>query len=140
MKSTITTLLLVCLPVFGFTQNVKLTIGRGTNCFGRGACSISTENSNNYNANFVQNANGVTFLRIYRDKLTKNEEDRVLGVPINSVNQNLLNFIMDEPLILSENLKQLTSPIRSKQLDILKSGTYQTVITPSYIDIKLVNL
>lgn len=140
MKSTITILLLVCLPVFGFTQNVKMTIGRGTNCFGRGACSISTENSNNYNANFVQNANGVTSLRIYRDKLTREEEDRVLGVPINSVNQNLLKFVMDEPLVLPENLKQLTAPTRSKQLDTLKQGTYQTVITAAYIDIKLVDL
>ncbi len=140
MKSFIITILLLWLPVFGLAQNVRITIGRGTNCFGRGACSISTESSKNYNAAFIQTANGASILRIYRQKLSKEEDDRVLGEPITSSNLNELEFTMEESLFLSEHIKQLTSPIRSKQLDSLKAGAYATFVTPNYIDITILNL
>jgi hypothetical protein len=138
MKSIIITLLLLWLPFSGPAQNVKITIGRGTNCFGRGACSISTESSKNCNAAFIQLANGSVILRIYRKKLSKEEDERVLGEPITSANLNVLKFTMEEPLYFFENIKQFTAPVRSKQLDSLKTGSYSTLITPNHIDITLI--
>ena len=120
-------------------QNATITIGRGTNCFGRGACSITIENSNEYNARFLKNLDGTTTLRIYRQKLNKQDEDRIFGNPITEFNINFLNFRMEEEIPISPAIAPLPSSQNSKELDKLKIGVYATTISSNYIDIHIID-
>ena len=79
-------------------QNATITIGRGTNCFGRGPCSISIELTNNYNATFMQNPNGTTTLRVFRNKISQNKEHQLFGVTITDLNSSILKFRVDESM------------------------------------------
>ncbi|MEM7087099.1 MAG: hypothetical protein AAF489_13010 [Bacteroidota bacterium] len=120
-------------------QNATITIGRGTDCFGRGACSITIENSNEFNATFFKNHNGTTILRIYRDKLSKENEDRIFGNPITEFNMNSLNFQMEEEIPIHNTIEPSTSSTWPKELNRLKTGIYPTVITMNYIDVQVLN-
>ena len=135
MKLTIYLLLIMCLPPICNAQNANLTIGRGTNCFGRGACSITIENTNQYNATFIKKPDGTTLLRVYRQKLDKLDEDRILGNPITSLNMNTLKFKMEEEILIYPAIVQSYSTSNWKKIDKLKVGIYPTTITTNYIDI-----
>jgi len=139
MKSLYIAILILYLPLFCQGQNVSLTIGRGTDCFGRGACSITTENSNNYNATIVHKANGKIILRIYRKKLRLEESHQVLGAPITGKNKTILQFVMEEALLLAPDIKQLISQVPSEQPVTLEARIYPTEITDEYIDITINN-
>jgi len=139
MKLLYTTIFLLCLPLMSQAQNAIITIGRGTNCFGRGACSITTENTKSYNASFIHNSDGTTVLRIYRDKLSKEDEDRVLGEPITYSNKSSLQFELVETIFFSQNIKECTSSIKLKQLDSLSAKIYATKITSQFIDITIID-
>ena len=139
MKSLYIAILILYLPLFCQGQNVSLTIGRGTDCFGRGACSITTENSNNYNATIVHKTNGKIILRIYRKKLRLEESHRILGEPITGKNRTTLQFVMEEALLLAPDIKQLISQVPSEQSVTLEARIYPTEITDEYIDITINN-
>jgi hypothetical protein len=139
MKSLYIAILMLYLPLFCQGQNVSLTIGRGTDCFGRGACSITTENSNNYNADVIRMANGKTILRIYRNKLSLEESHRVLGEPITEKNKTTLQFVMENAISLTHDVKQLISQAPSEQPAMLEARNYPTKITDEYIDITIIN-
>jgi len=139
MKFFIYLFIVMSLPTIGSAQNATITIGRGTDCFGRGACSITIENSSEYNATFLKNIDGTMTLRIYRLKLTKENEDRLFGVPITEFNIDSLNFRMEEEIPISSATELLPSSINAKELGKLKIGVYSTTITTSYIDIQILN-
>lgn len=139
MKLTIYLLLVMCLPPICNAQNANLTIGRGTNCFGRGACSITIENTNQYNATFIKKPDGTTLLRVYRQKLDKQDEDRILGNPITSLNMNSLKFMMEEEIPINPAIIQSFPSSNSKKIDKLKVGVYSTTISTKYIDILILD-
>lgn len=139
MRLTIYLFLAMCLPPISNAQNATITIGRGTDCFGRGACSITIEHSNEYNAAFIKNNDGTTTLRIYRQKLNKEDEDRIFGSPITEFNINSLNFRMEEEIPIHQVIEPLSSSANSKELDKLKIGVYATIITANYIDILILD-
>jgi len=122
-----------------YAQNASITIGRGTDCFGRGACSISSESKNNYNASFIQNDDGTTTLRIFRNKINQSVENKIFGVPITVSNFDSLRFILDDSVEIDPNLKSFTAKKQSAQLDSLKAGSYRTRITSEFIDILISN-
>jgi hypothetical protein len=139
MKSLYIAILILYLPLFCQGQNVSLTVGRGTDCFGRGACSINTANSNDYNARVIRMANGKTILRIYRNKLSLEESHRVLGEPITGKNRTTVRFVMEEALLLTPDIKQLISQVPSEEPATLEARIYPTEITDEYIDVTINN-
>jgi hypothetical protein len=139
MKSLYIAILILYLPLCCQGQNVSLTIGRGTDCFGRGACSITKENSNNYNATIIHKTNGKIILRIYRKKLGLEESHRVLGEPITGKNRTTLQFVMEEALLLTPDIKQLISQVPSEVPATLEARIYPTEITDEYIDVTINN-
>ena len=82
---------------------------------------------------------GTITLRIYRHKLTKENEDKLFGVPITEYNINLLNFTMEEEIPISPAIKQLPSSVNVKELDKFKIGIYSTTITSNHIDIQILD-
>ena len=141
MKVSIIILFLILLPLSLLAQDSILTVGRGTNCFGRGACSLTSiqnRDSNAINASFIYTADGKTLLRVYRNKLSKDDEIKLLGAAITARNKNTLTFLMEEPLQLTKEITELTSRIKSKQLQELAVGTYTTTISDQFIDIEIV--
>lgn len=145
MKPILPTLFLVCISTIALSQEYKASFGKYTGCLRAGGiCTIETPPlSNNKaiydnNLSFIRTEEGATILRVYRDKLTVEEHDRILGVPITSKNKNLLQFTMEEALPLPEEIKAVTSNKKSKQLAELEAKTYPTVITDNYIDITIV--
>jgi len=139
MKSLYIAILILCLPLLCNGQNISLTIGRGTDCFGRGACSITTENSNNYNASIIHKTNGNIILRIYRKKLRLEESHRVLGEPITGKNRTTLQFVMEDAIPLTHDVIQLIYLTSSEQTVTLEARVYPTKITDEYIDITIFN-
>ncbi len=146
MKPTLTTLFLVCLSSIAYSQEHRLEIGTRTGCSGRGICSIistpdpinkTTKNANN--ASIILTVDGSTVLRVYREKLTQEELDRILGTSILSKSKETSEFIMEEALPLPEEISALTATTRSKQIHILEAKTYPTVITEEYIDITIID-
>jgi hypothetical protein len=121
-------------------QNAKITIGRGTNCFGRGACSIElVENSKaaaTSNAVFDLKKNQIV-LRIFREKLNQDEHARLFGQPITSENNSSLQFIMDEAIDIPAGLKQHLFRSFGKTVHQMKKGTYTTNISKESIEITL---
>ncbi|MEP0266823.1 hypothetical protein [Dokdonia sp.] len=144
MKTILITLFLVCNITIAFSQTTMITIGSRTGCTGRGICTITntpdTDNKtvNTNNASFIHIKEGTTVLRIYRNKLTQDEQDRVLGTSITSKNKDSLQFIMEEALSLSEQVTAIISITRSKQITELEAKTYPTIITEDYIDITII--
>ncbi|WP_299767069.1 hypothetical protein [uncultured Dokdonia sp.] len=143
MKSILTTLFLVCISTSALSQEYRAQFGSFTNCArqGRHLCSIeniSQKDVNRANASFITTEEGAIILRIHRDKLTKEEQDRILGAPITSRNKNDLQFTMEKALSLPEGITALTSKTRSKQLTILEAKSYPTIISDQYIDITIV--
>lgn len=128
---------MMCAPLICSAQNATITIGRGTDCFGRGACSITIENSNENNATFINKPDGTTILRILRLKLNKEDEDRILGEAISELNINELRFRMIEEIPIESSTELLPSSLRSKQIEKLKVGVYSTTITANHIDIEI---
>jgi len=143
MKTIFITLFLVCISTIAFSQEHKATFGKYTGCLRAGGiCTIETpqisEAENTNNISFITTQEGATIIRIYRDKLTPDEQDQILGEPITLKNKSLLQFKMEEALPLPEQIKSLTSTTKSKQLTTLEAKTYPTVITDTYIDITII--
>ncbi|GGG37018.1 hypothetical protein GCM10011344_42350 [Dokdonia pacifica] len=146
MKPIFTTLLLVCTSTIALSQEHKATFGKYTGCLRTGGiCTIESppvsDNKTtvvNNNISFITIKEGATILRVYRDQLSQEELDQILGTPITSENKSSLQFIMEEALPLPEDIIALTSKTKSKQLTALEAKTYPTVITDNYIDITIV--
>ncbi|MFC4634783.1 hypothetical protein ACFO3O_12750 [Dokdonia ponticola] len=146
MKLILTTLFLVYLSTSALSQEYRLEIGTRTGCSGRGICTItSTPNpvdktaKNTNNASIILAANGSTVLRVYREKLTQEELDHILGGPIPSKGKEASEFIMEEALPLPEEIIAITATDKSKQLSVLEAKIYPTVITDEYIDITILD-
>ena len=138
MKILYTLLLFISSSVLIQAQNATITIGRGTNCFGRGLCSITNTNnerSQEYNTSFIQIDTSIIVLRIYRDKLSKDQLDRIFGKPITSKNQDSLQFVLEESISIPQKLQKYTATDHLKQLAVLGIKTYPTKITKEHIDI-----
>lgn len=118
-------------------QTVEITIGRGTNCFGRGTCSISTNRIKQFNASFLVANDGGLILRIHRNLLTQSEENRLLEEPIEPSNQNRLLLQLDDYLPFPESVQVLTAHHNSEYLSGLTPGRYRTGITEAFIDVIL---
>jgi len=146
MKPILTILFLVCIASSALSQEYKATFGKYTGCLRTGGIctitnipsAISKTSENRNNTSFIQTKEGATILRVYRNKLTQDEQDHILGTPITSKNKSSLQFIMEETLPLSKDIIAATSKIRSKQLTRLEAKTYPTVISDKYIDITIV--
>lgn len=143
MKRILTSLFLVCISTIAFSQTTTIIIGSRTGCTGRGICTITnTPNVDNKtininNASFIQIKENETILRVYISKLTQDEQDRILGIPITSKNKNSLQFVMEESILLSEEVRAITATTRSKQISVLEAKTYPTTITDEFIDIMI---
>jgi len=128
-----------------FSQEYRLEIGSRTGCTGRGICTITsptdptnkTAESTN-NASIIKAVNGSAILKVYREKLTKEESDRILGAPIISKSKETLEFTMEEALVLPEEISTQTAVTRSRQINVLEAKTYPTVITDAYINITII--
>lgn len=122
---------------------VRITTGRRSGCFGSGMCTITKIDKNNRegqaNAVLITQKDGRSLLRIYRNNLTQQQETKLMGVQITASNKTTLQFIMEEALPLTTDIKTRTASTINKQLAILPVGSYPTIITEKYIDITLVN-
>lgn len=145
MKPILTTLFLVCIHTIALSQEYKATFGKKPTCNKHGGiCSIQSSNNQNKttnpnNVSFMYTKEGATILRIYREKLTKDEQDRILGTPILSKSKEASEFIMEEALPLPEEISRVTATDKSKQLTTLEAKTYPTVITEEYKDITIID-
>ena len=140
---TLIALFLVFINTIALSQEYNLDVGSRTGCTGRGICTISIppdgEKSIEANTSLVQNKKGAIIIRIYRDKLSQDEHDRILGEPINSKNKEQLQFVMDEALPLPEEIIAITSVTKSKQLAVLEAKSYPTNVTDQYIESTIIN-
>ena len=122
---------------------IRITTGRRTGCFGSGMCTITKvddiKHESQANAILITKKNGSAILRVYRERLTTQEESKLMGAAITNHNKSSIKFKMEEILPLIAEIKQITSSISSNQLSVLPVGSYATLITDKYIDITLVN-
>ncbi len=134
-------LLLLCLLVQSnlFAQDLTITIGRGPDCLGRGACDISAEKNATKNAEIITKNNGKIILRLFRKNLSRDEQNRILNQPITSVNQGSLKFQLENDLTISEKIKSLLPYSISNKLHSIKAKSYATEITPEFIDILIID-
>ena len=66
-------------------------------------------------------------------------ESNIFGKPITAANLESLRFVMEESIVIDPRLRTFTARNEAMQLDSLKAGTYETYITPEYIDIFIPN-
>lgn len=144
MKTLFTTLLLVCISTIVLSQEYTASFGKYPDCIRRGGiCTITSTppssaiKSTTANISFITAKDGATILRIYRDKLTKEEQDLVLGAPITSKTKNSLQFTMEAAIALPVDNNILKTTKSVKKPTTLAAKTYPTHISDSYIDITI---
>lgn len=141
MKQLFTTLLLVCLHTIAVSQEHTATFGKNPTCNRQGGIctmqpgSSSSKSENVNNVSIILTKDGATILRIYRERLTQDEEDRIFGVPIVAETKNSLQFTMHEAIALPSEVVAETAVTKSRQLQQLEAKSYPTVVTDKYIDI-----
>lgn len=144
MKIFLTTLLLVCLHTIAVSQEHTATFGKNPTCNRQGGiCTMqsgdsSSKSVNTNNVSIIQTKDGATVLRIHREQLTQDEEDRIFGVPIKSNTKGSLQFTMYEAIELPSEIIAETAVTKSRQAQQLEAKTYPTAITDKYIDITIV--
>ena len=145
MKIILTAIFVLCSVTNAISQDFTATFGKYTGCLRTGGiCTISeppegdTSAVSNANTSFVTDDNGSTTLRIYRDKLTQEEQDQLLELSIVSTTKNKMQFVMEEALPLSENIKERTAVKKIRQLTVLEAKTYPVIVTDAFIDITIV--
>lgn len=119
----------------GFSQN-ELTFGRhGLDCRGSGICSFTTASSRSLgNAKILYQDENV-ILRIYRDRITKEEEKKLLGSSRVLANGKMLSiFHLESELPLTENIQKSFSKTQTT-ITKISSGDYPMSIEEKYIDI-----
>lgn len=125
MKQTLITLLLVCTTTIALSQEHIATFGKYTGCLRTGGiCTISSPPAeakayHNTNISFIIQKDGSTLLRIYRNKLSKEEEYIIFNKTITTQSKDTLQFTMLEAMPLSENLTAHTASQKSKQITVL---------------------
>ncbi|MEL6811450.1 MAG: hypothetical protein AAFP76_08960 [Bacteroidota bacterium] len=141
MKTLLSIILFIALSLSINAQNLRITIGRGTNCFGRGACSIELSSFESRNAAFLTNENGENILRIYREQLSLAEENNILEAPVQntSTGSNKLKFVLNEPLLFPESIRHISTSKNGENLPFLPPGEYTTSVSRMFIDILLNN-
>lgn len=145
MNETLTTLLLVCTTTIALSQEHKATFGKYTGCLRTGGiCTISSpptssKASEDNNISVLAKKDGSIILRIYREKLSKEDEYSIFNQDITDQSKNTLQFTMLEALPLSEKLTDTLPTQKSKQLTVIEAKEYPTTISDSYIDITIVN-
>lgn len=144
MKTLFTTLVLVCISTIALSQEFRATFGKYPDCIRRGGiCTISNTSSTSTiksatgNISFITSKDGATVLRVHRDKLTKEEQDLILGAPITSNTKNSLQFTMEAAIALPTDNMVLSATKSTKQLTTLDAKTYPTTISDTYIDITI---
>lgn len=140
---------MLCITSIAFSQqqkttqttsiNAMLTFGRlGLDCSGRGACSFkTTENREDTNAVATYNKdNTITFI-IYRSKITKEDDLKIVGQPLTRDSKvSDLTFVMEDDLILDTYTKsRLHTPL---QLTKIPKGNYALSITEDTYTITLI--
>lgn len=135
---TLYILLLISFTSFG--QN-ELTFGRhGADCRGSGICSFNVPSSKNQadaNSIFIENEDGSITLRIFRDKLTTDDENKLMGTTITEANMRKLSFTMQAALPLPVEIQEILVATKLKNTQELEAKTYPTVIREDYIDITI---
>ena len=108
---------------------------RGRDCFGgMGLCSTQNTDLAGANASLSKNSDGTLTLKIFREKLTKEEEAHIFGQAISLANKNSLSFEQPESFDLSEDLKSGLEI--GPSLQKIKAGNYPTEITKETISIR----
>lgn len=144
MKNLLTTLFLVCLHTIAVSQEHTATFGKNPTCNRQGGiCTMqsggsSSKSASANNVSIIQTIDGATILRVYREQLTQDEEDRIFGVPIKSNTKGSLQFTMYEAIELPSEIIAETAVTKSRQAQQLEAKTYPTAITDKYIDITIV--
>lgn len=144
MKPILTTLLLVCIQTIALSQEYQATFGKNPTCNRQGGIctmlpgSSSSKNANTNNVSVIQTKAGATIIRVYRERLTQEEEDRIFGVPLAAETKNSLQFVMHTAIELPPEIVRATAVTKSRQIQRLEAKTYPTVITDKYIDITIV--
>lgn len=123
-----------CNQMYG--QNLKLTFGRGTDCFGRGACSITQESRNFANAEIIEKR-GALWIRIYTSKLSATELDKLNFNHHESVRETFPLFTMEEDLIIPTAIQEQLSANLGKSLQTWKSGYYRIQKQGEFTEIQL---
>ena len=144
MKTFFITLVLVCISTIALSQEYRATFGKYPDCLRRGGiCTITSTPSSSAiksitgNISFITQKDGAIILRVYRDKLTKEEQDIILGVPITSRTNNSLQFTMETAIALPKDDSALSATKSTKELSTLEAKTYPTIISDKYIDITI---
>lgn len=139
---------LLCITSIAFSQNKKastiatvntqITFGRQSlDCRGRGTCNFEkAENIENANATATYNKDNTVTLIIDRTKITKENEVKIVGKPLDDVFKvNELVFVMDEDFVLEKEIKSsLKTP---EQVTKLAKGNYPIQITKETITITI---
>ncbi len=139
MKISITTLLFLLFTIISSAQESRQQYVhadfRGRDCFGgMGLCSTQKTDLAGANASMTKNSDNTVTLKIFREKLTNEEEAHIFGQAISLANKNSLSFAQPESFQLSNDLKSKLEIAFS--LDKIKAGTYLAEITKETISIR----
>ena len=141
MKTLLTTLVIVCTVTIAISQEYTATFGKNPTCNRAGGiCTMKPNNNASKSANnvsIVQTKDGATIIRVYRQRLTQDQENLIFGEPIRGDTRNNVQFVMHAAIDLPPEIVSATAVTKSKQVQQLEAKTYPTVITDKYIDITI---
>lgn len=143
MKYVLTTILLMGLHSIALSQEYTATFGKNPTCHRQGGiCTMqsgsgSSKGANSNNVSIIQTKDGATIIRVYRERLTQEEEDRIFGAPIVAETKNSLQFVMHEAIDLPPEIVSVTDMTKSRQIQTLEAKNYPVVISDKYIDITI---
>ena len=139
MKTILILLLTVLAPAIAFaqeTQQYVIADFKGMQCNGdRGVCSFELSIEENANAVLMKNADGTLSLKVFRAKLSPEEEIQLLGEEITTANQNELSFQQPEQHELEPAIKSGLGLDETK--DNIDNGSFSAEITEESIIIQL---
>lgn len=144
MKNIITiTMLFLSLTAFSQVETLitsvyaTSTLGSYSNCTRRGLCAIKGNlDISKANTQTIINEDNTLTLVFERDKLSKEDEIKILGQEIN-INTEMedFTFLMEEALVLDEETrKALNFP---QNFTTITTGTYPVIITEKSFTVTL---
>ncbi|WP_417198688.1 hypothetical protein [Bizionia sp.] len=122
---------------FNTTIQTEVNFGRlGADCHGRGICSFNTSDNSKVNSELKYLEGGYLEIILFRAKISKDEEIKIFGEPLKEgANMKTTSFVMEEPLVLSETLKN--SLKIGKEITKIRQGNYPNQVTESTFVINL---
>ena len=119
--------------------NAKSSFGRlGSDCSGRGVCSFNIDsNKAQVNSQLIYNEDYTLTLIIDRNKITKEEEVKIVGEILTETSKvNEITFLMEDELVLKDETK--TTLKITNQLTKIAKGNYSALITKNTITLTLI--